>query len=293
MDGLGYPSYTERLVTRLRVWWGVPRNLRDPRTYPSIIHRLREVHSKRDRDEPDEKWRCCRYWQRSLSNKWNSREFAARHGCRLPDLYWCGRDPRRLAFESLPESYVIRATSGSARRGVIVCYQGTDLLTEEPFVPAEWARGVRGLGKSLRRGRLLVEELVGGPDGEGSLPLECKVHLFGEHVGAFEVVERSAKPGQTTNGFYSAEWARFSDPMDTYLPSGRDIPVPHCLPDVLAAGTRLGAACGTYVRADFFITATGAVFNELGGTPGLGEAFTPFADEYFGRLWQEYHPNQV
>jgi len=247
----------------------------------------------RDRAEPDEKWRCCRHWQRSLSNKWNSREFAARHGCRLPDLYWCGRDPRRLEFESLPRSYVIRPTSGSFRRGVVVCHQGTDLLTEKTFVPAEWAGAVGGLGKSLRRGRFLIEELIGERDGEASLPLECKLHLFGGHIGAIQIVERSAKPDQTATSFYSIEWARFADPMNVTLPPSRDVPVPDCLPELLAVGRRLGTACETYVRADFFITPGGAVFNELGGTPGLGREFTPFADEYFGRLWQEFHPDQV
>ncbi len=37
--------------------------------------------------DPIEKWKDVKNWQRRLSNKYNSREFAHMHNCKLPELY--------------------------------------------------------------------------------------------------------------------------------------------------------------------------------------------------------------
>jgi len=51
-------------------------------------------------------------------------------------------------------------------------------------------------------------------------------------------------------------------------------------------------ACGTPIRVDFLIGDKGPVFNEFATTPAIG-AFTPFADAYLGRLWQECLPDAI
>jgi hypothetical protein len=57
-----------------------------------------------------EKWKAAPYWQRKLSNKYNAREFAQMHGCKVSDLYWKGADIDNLDFSKLPPYYVIRPT---------------------------------------------------------------------------------------------------------------------------------------------------------------------------------------
>lgn len=93
-------TYGKRLDARALRWWGsgaaepwprrkslagrVVRRLHQPNPF----HRMSEVLALRHRDDPDEHWHCCENWQRTLGNKWNSREFALRHGCRVPELYY-------------------------------------------------------------------------------------------------------------------------------------------------------------------------------------------------------------
>src|SRR5205807_6454026 len=101
---------------------GGQRPLRD------ALHRLRERRAFRDRDDRGEQWRCCDRWPRTLMNKWNGREFAARHGCPLPELYWRGSDPRAAPLESPPDRFVIRPVFGAGRRGAMVVVDGEERL---------------------------------------------------------------------------------------------------------------------------------------------------------------------
>ena len=66
---------------------------------------------------------------------------------------------------------------------------------------------------------------------------------------------------------------------------------PSWLPELLRAGKRLGQAYGTYVRVDFLVAGDAVVFGEFATTP-MGP-WTAFAEEYFGRLWQETFPDAL
>jgi hypothetical protein len=70
--------------------------------------------------DPLEKWKDVKNWQRKLHNKYNSREFAKKHDCKVPDLYWKGNDFSTLNFENLPTQYVIRPTTLHSGRGVFL-----------------------------------------------------------------------------------------------------------------------------------------------------------------------------
>ncbi len=287
------PSYPERISKRLRLWWQKPRNYRDPRTYRDFLHQLRERNTMRSRHDPEEVWHCCRYWQRSLINKWNSREFAVRHGCRVPELYWVGRSPRKLPFGSLPERYVVRPTFSHSRRGVYVIWDGVDLLTGKPVRSEEMRRCLAGMVRRSVTGRILAEEFVAEPDAEPALPVEVKVHVFGGWIGAISVARRSIVPSQTRGRFYQADWSLFPEPMLAKGILDDPIPAPPFLEELREAGVRLGQAYGTYVRIDFLLAGNRIVFNEFSSTPCGGQCFTAFANEYFGRLWQKHCPDEV
>jgi len=141
-------------------------------------------------------------------------------------------------------------------------------------------------------GPVLVEEFVGEARPDARLPLELKLHMFNERVGAIALVERSSAKGQPLSGrFYSASWEPFSDPMYPKYSPADPVPAPSWLPELLRAGKRLGQAYGTYVRVDFLVAGDGFVFGEFATTPG--GRWTAFADEYFGRLWQETFPEAL
>src|SRR5215212_1161545 len=129
-------SFSRRLASRRRLWWARPRPSQ-PRAIPELLHRLRERRTFRSRDDPLEAWLCCGFWPRTLVNKWNGREFAARHGCALPALYWWGSNPARAPIESLPSRFVVRPVFGTDRRGVLVVAEGRELLRDQPLSPSD------------------------------------------------------------------------------------------------------------------------------------------------------------
>ena len=100
-------------------------------------HRIGEMEILRRRTDPEHIWRFCRYWQRTLLNKFNSREFVQRHGCRVPTLYWSGRRVCELPIDSLPDSYVIRPIIGDSARGVYAVVDGHDLMSATRLMKGE------------------------------------------------------------------------------------------------------------------------------------------------------------
>lgn len=289
------PGFSERIAHRHRLWWrSGPQPLGAWRTYRDAVHWLGEKRSYRTRDDADEAWRCCAFWQRSLVGKWNGREFATRHGCTVPELYWRGCRafaPAALRRASLPRHFVIRPIWGHSRHGVYVVTDGRDLLRGESASPAE-------LGARLLRSSpwswtapILLEEFVRTEDGRYRLPLEYKCHSFGGVVAAVEMIERShIHEGGATHRYYTPDWRPFPDLVNVALPQTPLMDPPRCLDEMVRCAARMGAALGTYMRIDFFSTDRGCVFNEFSSTPGGGEDYTPYGDELFGALWAEHCP---
>lgn len=284
------PSFSERLAKRRRVWWQKPRNYRDPRTYADYIHQIRERNVLRSQFDSDERWRCCRYWQRSLSNKWNARQFAERHGLRVPELYWHGRSVSKLDLDGLPECFAIRPVFGHSLNGAFVVCNGVDLLTGAKVSRRDFMQALGGRLKRLLLGPVLVEEFVGETGPNPRLPLEFKLHMFADRVGAVSRTERSSANGRTVVRFYSASWEPLPEISRTN-PQADPVPAPSFLPELLRAGKRLGQSYGTYVRADFLVRGGKIVFGEFATAPG--GLWTPFAESYFGSLWQESCPGEL
>ena len=252
------------------------------------LHRLGERRTSRSREDPLEAWRCCVAWPRTLVNKWNGREFAARHGCRLPELYWRGGELSSPPLAALPDRFVIRPVRGMDKRGVLVVSHGTELLNDEPLSSRELRSRLSPVRRLLHPVPLLAEELIESE--EGGLPLEVKFHTFGDTVGAIQVVERTGAHSGTFR-FYDPAWQPIADPVNTYHPQGklRESPPPG-LETVLAQSAALGKEIGTYVRIDFFAGARGWFFNEFCTVPLLGRRFTPYGDALLGGLWEETVP---
>ena len=278
-------TFEDRIRKRWQLWWGPP-SWRRPFELPDRVHRWTERRVLRGHRDADATWRCCDHWQRSLLSKWNSREFAKRHGCRVPDLYWSGRNISRLPFDDLPHAFVIRPSFGDSRRGVFVLAQGVELLSGKGYPRAQLEAALR-----KRTGRwwdppLLVEEFVRSEDGVCRLPIEYRCHVFGETVGAVEVVLRGHSGNASRFGFFTPDWK----PLDPgYMDPNpiTAIEAPRCLEEMLDQARRLGLAFETYVRVDCYSSDKGCVFGEFSSTPASGMTFTPFVNRYFERLWQE------
>ena len=269
-------------------WWSPPRPGR--RGVRDAIHRLRERRTFHQRDQPEEAWRCCEVWQRNLINKWNSREFAARHGCLLPELYWHGTNPAAAPFESLPEEFVIRAVRSASKESVHVVSGGRELLRGEPASPRRLRERLPRAGMVRRPVMHLIEEFARSEDGGGGIPPNYKCHAFGGHVAAVYYVE-SAGPGEWRQRYYTPDWQPFDDRMNTFVPEAELREPPGCLEEMVRLAGRMGAELGTYMRIDFFATDRGCVFNEFSSVPVGGRENTPYCDELFGELWAEHVPH--
>jgi hypothetical protein len=138
----------------------------------------------------------------------------------------------------------------------------------------------------IARVPLLIHEFVRTEAGEYKVPIEYKCHVFGDVVGAVQVVEK--RIGQrSTNRYYSPAWEPLSEKMHDATRIGRFVDPPVCLEEILATARTLGRAYGTYVRVDLYATDEGCVFGEFAATPSRGMNIAPYADQYFGSLWQE------
>ena len=283
------PTFSERLARRKREWW---RTSRSPVT---ALHRFRDLRSTRSRTDPEEVWRCCASWQRTLLNKWNAREFAARHGCPIPELYWYGGVSSRPPFESFPDQFVIRPVRGGGMNGVYAVSNGVDLIRGGPATVADLDRRYALTQRLRRRAPLLIEEFARSEDGAYRLPVEFKIFTFGGAVAAVERIERPDLRGlrSGTHNNFTPEW----EPMPAFLREKREaagpIPPPACLAEILHQASVLGALTETHMRVDFFATDRGCLFNEFSSVTANGEGFTPYADEYFGAFWEEHIPDRV
>ena len=276
------PTFSERLVTRQRLWW---------ESRGDALHRVRERRSRRHRSDPDEVWRCCRHWQRSLVNKWNAREYAARFGCTLPELYWSGSDHSAAPLDALPARFVIRPLHGANREGVAVVVDGRELLSGTPAPRAELQSRLPRSRRLRRPLPVLIEEFV-QTGASAVAPLEVKCHAFGEHVAALQFLERHS-PGVVRQRYYTPAWEPFPEPMQLHPEEDAVREPPPGVAEMVRLATAIGRSLGTYMRVDFFATEHGPVFNEFSSVPLRGKHGTPYRDRHFGDLWAELIPERT
>lgn len=283
--------FSDRIRRRMTLWWGDARG-RWPRL--DDLRRLEMLLSTLPAGAPDGRLRRGPHWQRRLSNKLSSREFARAHGCRVPTLFWTGRRLRRSRLESLPARVVVKPAVSTVRRGAYAMDGSRELLRGATMSRGELYEVIRA-----ERGRfspipLLAEELLGDVEPGRALPADVRFHVFGEVIGAIQVVERTSGPGMPAAGrFYTPSWEPFDDPMFTRLPLAPLRSPPACLAEMRDVALRLGRAYDTFVRIDLYATRAGCVFGELSSTPYRGRGFTPYADRLFGSLWERHLPGKV
>ena len=286
-------SFSDRLEKRRRLWWGRPRTWRRLGDFTGPIGRLPMRLVLHNRHTPDNVWRRGKYWQRKLNNKWNSREFALRHGCRVPELYWHGRRVRDLPLHAMPEQFVVRRTWGSAQRAVYVFAGGRELLRNIELPLSRVHDYLADELSTFSFDLILAEEFVGIESGRFSLPWEYKCYMFGEHIAAIALLRRSAENLKKYScDHYTPSWDPIEEDFLTVERSNL-VESPACLDEMIASSRRLSASYGCPVRIDFYATDSGCLFSEFSTVPALDPYITPFADELLGRAWQERFPGEV
>lgn len=241
--------------------------------------------------DPLAKWQDVAHWQRKLSNKNNSREFAKMNGCRVAELYWKGRDLSTLDVEQLPEQFVIRPTIGYSSNLVFVMDGSYNLMDQQIYTKQDI---IEKLGITLEQNtylEFLIEEFVRTEKGEYKIPVDYKFFMFNEEIAYIFVINRlSPKKGYST--FYDENWNQLENP-NTYYPKGAYQQPPACLKEMIEEAKKLSRAYGIFVRIDFYATDKGAVFGEFTPTPFLGYGFTPAGEQKLVDYWDKYCTGKI
>ncbi|MGK7943570.1 MAG: ATP-grasp fold amidoligase family protein [Microcystaceae cyanobacterium] len=294
--------FTERLKKRKLLWWGstgswyTPNGLllRLHRRGLKHFHRGDELQIMRRQTDSDSEWKFCRYWQRTLINKWNSREFSQKHHCKVPELYWYGQNLKEMPIESFPDNYVIRPVWGTARKGIYVMSGNLDLLTNTSFEKTQLKEHLISQLGEVSKCPILVEEFVRSEQGEYKLPIEYKFYMFGEKIAFISVHERISYKSVKFSQQFTSDWQQLTEPIDNFVPLNSNFEQPQCYQEMVSCVKRLGVAFGTFIRVDYYATDKGAIFSEFSSIPhSLLQSITPFGDQYLGKMWHDIYPNKI
>lgn len=241
--------------------------------------------------DPIEQWKDVTHWQRKLSNKYNAREFARKHGCQVAELYWSGREVRQIPFDTLPEYYVIRPTIGHSSGLVFLMNNGVNIMDGKTYSN----EAIIGILEEALAGNIhlqfLVEEFLKNEAGEHCIPNDFKMYLFNGELAGIQVINRFG-PSKGLTNFYDEHWNPI-DNFNIYYPKGEVQAPPRCIDAIVADGKRLSKAYEIFVRIDFYATDHGAVFGEFTPTPFFGNHFTPEGEQMLVQYWDRYCTGKI
>ncbi|WP_242916175.1 ATP-grasp fold amidoligase family protein [Pontibacter liquoris] len=236
--------------------------------------------------DPLEKWQDVAHWQRKLSNKYNAREFASKHGCRVPALFWRGREVNMIDFDALPPQYVIRPTIGHSSQKVFLMDGAVNLMDNRSYTPDHLKKALSGAIAENPYLEFLLEEFVKDENGAHRIPDDYKISVFNGEVAFIDVINRTS-PKTGFSSCYTQHWERIENVADFYQPAPLQN-LPRCLGEMLVCARQLSKAYKIFVRIDFYATDKGAVFGEFTPTPSQGDGFTAKADKLLTRYWDTY-----
>lgn len=226
----------------------------------------------------------------------------------LPELVALLDDPADLARVDLPDACVVKPTHGSGACVVVspsappgarlpppehswvYAHVRPEAAPPEHLVALarDWCSRTYGRGPNHEwaygqvRPRVLVEELLQGPD--GGPPADHK--LFVMHGRCRYVQVDEGRFGTHTQDFFDRDWT----PLElvgghprTAVPPAR----PERLDEMVELAERLGAGTD-FVRVDLFVLPDRVVVGELTSSPAGGDSpfDPPHWDREFGRHWQ-------
>lgn len=238
------------------------------------------------REDPIEKWKDNDYWQRKLSNKFNAREFAIKHGCSVPELFWKGSDVENINFSALPPQYVIRPTIGHSCNNVFVIKNGLNLFDHKYYTPEKLRVALKLEIRKTPAQEFLVEEFLMNDDGAYEILKDYKFFCFRGKIATICVIRRIS-PQYGYNTFYDEHWNKMEMVNRTFS-DGEDHPKPKCFDDMILQAKKLSLAYDIFVRIDFYSTPKGPVFGEFTPTPGMGNNYSKFGEELLLKYWENH-----
>jgi hypothetical protein len=201
----------------------------------------------------------------------------------------------REVFDSLPNSFVMKANHGSSFVEVVrnkseTSFEKLQGLAER-WLHTDFYAIVRERHYREITPRIFFEKVL--VDSRGQIPADYKVHCFGGHRGrpTMYILVISDRFGSDTRGnVYDVDWNHLDIAIGYYKRSEIPPPRPDNLEAVLDAAAVLSEDFD-YVRVDLYAPDNDVYFGELTFTPGAGVLpFTPDSVDYeWGKLLSARH----
>ncbi len=254
-----------KLMYRIKL--GKKLNLDEPKTYLEKLNWIKLYH----RDP----------LMARCADKFLARGYIEEHGFGefLPKLYWEGTDPNAIPWDTLPDGFVLKVTSGSG--GNIVVHNKAELDREKAAKQlAGWLkqRYLPCYGEwlyDIHPPRIIVEELLS--DGVNFVPEDYKFFCFNGKEGAVGCIALDLdRYNVHKRHIYDEKW-QYLDEVDFGFPKDPSIVTPK--PAQFEKMCRIAEALAKpfpHVRVDFFVIGDRFYIGELTFFNGAGyDRITP------------------
>jgi len=223
----------------------------------------------------------------TVEDKWAVRDYVANQVGEkyLPKVYHVTDDLDTIAFDSLPDEYVIKPTHLSGP--IIIVNRGEsperDIILQNC---SDWLGRTHGTMRCEYwyqniDPKILIEERLYGS--ESDVPRDFKFFVFHNEVKYVQVdFDRYTNH---TRRFYDRDWNSLD--FEVNYPLGPEAKKPDRLEEMIEIAEELGNDF-EFIRVDLYKTDnSGIVFGELTVAPGSGtEQFRPIEKDFeFGSLW--------
>jgi hypothetical protein len=258
-------------ASRFKRRFGRRLNLTAPRTFNEKLHWLMLHYRIPEMSQ--------------LADKYEVRTYVATRvgDWLLNDLYGVWDDPSTLMFDQLPESFVLKVTSGSGQN--ILCRDKSRLNVESTRRQlAEWMRrseywGVREWAYKNIKPRIICERFL--RDEQGGIPDDYKFFCFDGEPHFVQIdIDRFTNHRRD---LFDLEWKLLPFRLG-YASSGRDIPRPGNLEQMISVARALSRGF-PFVRVDLYAIRERVFFGEMTWYPegGLGRFSPDIYDLYIGQ----------
>jgi glutathione synthase/RimK-type ligase-like ATP-grasp enzyme len=266
-------KFTKRIRARFDAFY------RTPKVRSTLTRKLNCTDSL-------EVWQNSPHWQFQLNNKHNSHEFAKLYNCKVPELYWEGRDVQKIKFDLLPESYVIKPNLGYSSKMVFLMQGSRNLFDNKNYSQNEIIEELSNTVAKDPELEFMIEEFAINEKGDSVIPDDYKFYTFNGEIACIQVINRTGRSKGATS-FYDENWNQIERVQKDYL-DGPKQTAPVCLEQMIENAKKLSKAYKIFVRIDFYATNKGALFGEFTPTPFRGNGFTSFGNKLLLRYWDKY-----
>jgi hypothetical protein len=224
-----------------------------------------------------------------VANKWQVRDFVTRRvGAEyLPEVYFCGDDSEAVRLNTLPSSFVMKATHGSGPE-FIRFFHDKQAVSDQNVKAAvhqllqqQYGYLTNETWYTQMQPQIMLEEML--QDNSYSVPLDYKFFVFSGVVAFIQV--DYARFQQHTRTLYSPDWK--AQNVTYKYPQGPVSPKPQSLTQMIKVAEALAQGFD-FVRIDLYcVNDQRILFGEMTLAPeaGWGRFHPRTWDEQLGELW--------